>query len=230
MKEGPMKAVIFDLDGTLADTALDLMLAGNATFKEIGLEYQLEKNRDEGIASGGGKSTIRHGLKQALGEVKEERVQELYPTFLRNYEKVIAVNSRLYDGMLECLQNLLELDFLLGVCTNKPTKQACILLDILGVTNYFEAIVGPDTFGEAKPKPRSLHGVIEMIGVETKCSILVGDTETDFLTSEAAGIPFVLTTYGHGVQYQGFDSSCTPYLAARPKDILPLATKILKKC
>ena len=230
MKEGPMKAVIFDLDGTLADTALDLMLAGNATFKEIGLDYELEKNRDEGIASGGGKSTIRHGLKQALGEVKEDRVQELYPTFLRNYEKVIAVNSRLYDGMLECLQNLLELDFLLGVCTNKPTKQACILLDIFGVTNYFKAIVGPDTFGEAKPKPRSLHGVIKMIGAETKCSILVGDTKTDFLTSEAAGVPFVLTTYGHGVQYQDFDSSCTPYLAARPKDIPALATKILKKC
>ena len=230
MKEGPMKAVIFDLDGTLADTALDLMLAGNATFREIGLDYKLEKNRDEGIASGGGKSTIRHGLKQALGVAEEEKVQALYPTFLRNYEKVIAVNSTLYDGMRECLQNLLDLDFLLGVCTNKPTKQACILLDILGVSNYFKAIVGPDTFGEAKPKPRPLHGIIEMIGAEIKCAILIGDTETDFLTSEAAGIPFVLTTYGHGVQHQGFDSSCTSYLAGRPEDIPPLATKILKKC
>ena len=78
--------------------------------------------------------------------------------------------------------------------------------------------------------PNKPIGVIEMIGVDTKCSILIGDTETDFLTSEAAGIPFVLTTYGHGVQHQGFDSSCTPYLAGRPEDIPRLATKILKKC
>jgi len=225
-----VKAAIFDLDGTLADTALDLMLAGNATFRDIGIEYQMEKGRDESIASRGGKSTIRHGLNQAFGTIEEDRVKSLYPNFLKNYENVIDLNSVLYDGMFEVLEDLSQLDVLLGVCTNKPTKQAKILLNILGISSYFKAIVGPDTFGIAKPDPKPLINVIEMIGAKPECSVLVGDTNTDFLTSVAANIPFILSTYGHGVQYQGLNRSCTPFLATKPKEIPKLIFKILKKC
>ena len=225
-----MKAAIFDLDGTLADTALDLMLAGNVTFEDMGIEYRLQKDRDENVASRGGKSTIRHGLKKAFGHAEEEKVHALYPNFLKNYENVIDVNSILYEGTLEVLQSLLKLDILLGVCTNKPIKQAHMLLDILGISHYFKGVVGPDSLGIAKPNPEPLNRVIEMLGAKPKCSVLVGDTNTDFLTSVAADVPFILTTYGHGVQYQGLNRSCTPYLANTPMDIPGLIFEILKKC
>jgi len=225
-----VKAAIFDLDGTLADTASDLMLAGNATFEDMGIEYRMENDRDENIASRGGKSTIRHGLSKAFGYAEEEKVQALYHNFLRNYENVLDVHSILYEGILEILQDLSKSDVLLGICTNKPTKQAHMLLDRLGISSYFKVVVGPDTLGIAKPNPQPLHRVIEMIGGEPKCSVLVGDTNTDFLTSLAADIPFILATYGHGVKYQELSSSCTPYLANTPDDIPRLIFKILKKC
>ena len=225
-----MKAAIFDLDGTLADTALDLMLAGNATYGDMGIEYRMEKDRDLGIASKGGKSTIRHGLNEAFGIVDEDRVKALYLHFLKNYEKVIDSNSVLYNGMREVLEEILELDVLLGVCTNKPKKQAQMLLNILNISNYFTAIVGPDSFGIAKPNPQPLNNIIKMIGAKPESSVLIGDTNTDFLTSAAAEVPFILATYGHGVQYQGLNESCTPYLANCPKEIPRLISEILKKC
>ena len=116
-------AAIFDLDGTLADTALDLLNAGNLTFEEIGINYRLKENRDEGISSKGGRSTIRQGLLQDNGFIDEKLVENLYPKFLKNYEKVIDDNSVLYEGTLEMLENLKNNEIQLGVCTNKPKKQ-----------------------------------------------------------------------------------------------------------
>ena len=223
------KAAIFDLDGTLADTALDLLTAGNLTFEEMGINYRLKKNLDEGISSKGGRSTIRHGLLKAKGFIDEKSVESLYPMFLKNYEKVIHQNSILYDGTLEMLKCLVSKKFRLGVCTNKPKKQADILLKKLGIYSFFEIIVGPDTYGIAKPNPKPLKKIIDFLGSSLQSSVLVGDTSTDFLTSKAASVPFILVQYGHGVVYQNFNTSCTPYLAKSAQGISDLILKILKK-
>ena len=117
------KAPIFDLAGTLADTAVDLLNAGNLTFEEMGINYRLKENLDEGISSKGGRSTIRQGLLKANGYIEEESVEALYPNFLKNYEKVIDENSKLYEGTLEMLDVLLSKKIRLGVCTNKPKNR-----------------------------------------------------------------------------------------------------------
>ena len=223
------KAAIFDLDGTLADTALDLLNAGNLTFEEMGINYRLKENLDEGISSKGGRSTIREGLLKANGYIEEENVEKLYPIFLKNYEKVIDENSKLYDGTLEMLEFLSSKKIRLGVCTNKPKKQADILLKKLGIHSFFEIIVGPDTYGCAKPNPKPLKKIIDFLGSTLNSSVLVGDTSTDYMTSQAASVPFILVLYGHGVVHQNFNTSCTPYLAKSALGMADLILKIIKK-
>ena len=220
---------IFDLDGTLADTALDLLNAGNLTFEEIGINYRLKENRDEGISSKGGRSTIRQGLLQDNGFIDEQLVENLYPKFLKNYEKVIDDNSVLYEGTLEMLEYFKNNKIQLGVCTNKPKKQADILLNKLGIHSFFEIIVGPDTYNCAKPNPKPLLKTIDNLGATIKSTVFVGDTNTDYMTSKSAKVPFILLLYGHGVIHQSFDTSCTPYLAKSASEIIDITVKILKK-
>ena len=223
------KAAIFDLDGTLADTALDLLNAGNLTFEEMGINYRLKENLDEGISSKGGRSTIREGLLKANGYIEEESVEALYPIFLKNYEKVIDDNSVLYEGTIEMLEYLKINKIQLGICTNKPKKQADILLDKLGIHSFFETIVGPDTYSCPKPNPRPLLKTIDNLGASIKSTVFVGDTNTDYMTSKSAKVPFILLLYGHGVIHQSFDTSCTPYLAESASEIIDITIKILKK-
>ena len=169
-------AAIFDLDGTLADTALDLLNAGNLTFEEMGINYRLIENRDEGISSKGGRSTIREGLLQASGFIDEKIVESLYPIFLKNYEKVINDNSVLYEGTLEMLNYLKSNNIQLGVCTNKPKKQADILLKKLNIHSFFKIVVGPDTYRCPKPNPKPLLKTIDNLGASIKSTVFVGDT------------------------------------------------------
>ena len=117
----------------------------------------------------------------------------------------------------------------LGVCTNKPKKQADILLNKLGIHSFFEIIVGPDTYGCAKPNPKPLKKTIDFLGSSIKSSVFVGDTNTDYMTSQAAKVPFILLLYGHGVVHQNFNTSCTPYLAKSASEIIDITIKIIKK-
>ena len=222
-------AAIFDLDGTLADTALDLLNAGNLTFEEMGINYRLIKNRDEGISSKGGRSTIRQGLFHSNGFVDEKIVDSLYPIFLKNYEKVINDNSVLYEGTLEMLNYLKSNKIQLGVCTNKPKEQADILLKKLNIHSFFEIVVGPDTYSCPKPNPKPLLKTIDYLGASIQSAVFVGDTNTDYMTSKNANVPFILLSYGHGVIHQSFDILSTPYVAKVSLEIPDLILKILKK-
>ena len=222
-------AAVFDLDGTLADTALDLLNAGNLTFEEMGINYRLIKNRDEGISSKGGRSTIRQGLLNSNGFIDEKIVESLYPIFLKNYEKVIKDNSVLYEGTLEMLNYLKSNNIQLGVCTNKPKKQADILLKKLNIHSFFKIVVGPDTYRCPKPNPKPLLKTIDNLGASIKSTVFVGDTNTDYMTSKTANVPFILLLYGHGVIHQNFNTSCTPYLAKTASEITEITIKILKK-
>ncbi|MEK6215684.1 MAG: HAD-IA family hydrolase [Boseongicola sp.] len=194
-----MRGAIFDLDGTLADTAADLLGAANAVLAPRGLPL-LEMNRDKSFAGRGGRSMIRRSLSmmdKPPSEIEADQVAtDLYPGLLRAYEERLAEETRLYDGVVGCLNTLEAAGWRLGVCTNKPERLALMLLDRLGVLNRFGAVLGADTLAVRKPDPEHLLETARRSGARPDLCVMLGDTRTDLLTARAAGVPCVLTNFG----------------------------------
>ena len=200
-----MFTAIFDLDGTLVDTAKDLMIAGNSTYKELGWAVSLKWPKDYAIAIRGGRSMIRHGLISESVPYTERLVDKLYPTLIKNYDQNIDQNSVLYDGVREMLDILSVGGWNLGLCTNKPELQANKLLSKLGIRKYFSSFIGSDTVGKAKPSPIPMLAAISRANGKLETSVLVGDTVTDLETAQAAKTKFVLAQYGHGSNAENLD-------------------------
>ena len=193
-----MRTAIFDLDGTLVDTAIDLMIAGNYTFEELGWTVRLTTDFKDGIVIGGGRSMIRYGFIAEGISYTEKEVDNLYPVLIKNYNRTIDQNSCLYDGIVTVLNDLNRAGWNIGVCTNKPELQANSLLTKLGIRSYFKSFIGSDTVGVAKPNSKPLLAAIELAGGTPRQSVLVGDTKTDRDTATAAGVQCLLVNYGHG--------------------------------
>ena len=187
-----MRAVIFDLDGTLADTSGDLLAAANHCFGLMGLGNVLGPG-DEAIALRGGRRMLREGL-QRTGGVNEEAIERYYPVLLDAYRESICVHTALYPGAMEAVAELRARDIAVGICTNKPEALADQLLCELGVRDAFAALVGADTLPVRKPDPEHLHHTARQLGATRY--VLVGDSDTDRETARAAGAPSVLVTFG----------------------------------
>ncbi len=192
------KAIIFDLDGTLVDTAQDLMTAGNAFFREMGFGSLFSKGQHEAVAIGGGRVMIRYGLEASKREVTEEILDQYYPKLLNHYEECLVDTSYVYPEVEDVLLKLKSLGWELGVCTNKPAYLAKELLKRLNLENYFASLVGSDTFAYRKPDPRALMDTIKLLNAEVKNSVLIGDSKTDRDTASAAGVPIIMVQFGHG--------------------------------
>lgn len=190
-----MRTVIFDLDGTLADTSRDLIVAANACFDALGLGTPLDPAADAATAFRGGRAMLRLGLER-LGVEDEMAVDAQYPVFLRNYEDAIDVHTKLYPGAAEAVERLRAQDYRIGICTNKPSGLAETLVKRLGVRDLFGALVGADTLSVRKPDPAPYLAAVSRAGGDRGRSLLVGDTETDHATARAAGVPVVLVTFG----------------------------------
>ena len=190
-----MRTVIFDLDGTLADTSGDLIAAANFCFREIGLGDLLHFPKDSGIALRGGRMMLRHGLKRG-GCYDEAEVMRLYPQLLSAYATSIDKYTVLYPGVIEAIEKLRNNAFVVGICTNKPEALAEQLIKRLGVLDYFSSLVGADTLAVAKPDPAPLYAAIERAGGNAKRACLVGDSITDRDTARAANLPSILVTFG----------------------------------
>ncbi|MEZ5778431.1 MAG: HAD-IA family hydrolase [Paracoccaceae bacterium] len=196
-----MRTVIFDLDGTLADTSADLVAAANACFRDIGAGDLLDPLQDALTAFHGGRAMLRLGFSR-LGGASEEVVDEQYPKLLLAYEADIDRQTRLYPGAAEAIEALRSAGFATGICTNKPERLAELLMVRLGVRGLFGSLVGADTLAVRKPDPAPYRLSVERAGGAVAQSILIGDTETDLLTAEAAGVPVALVTFGpegHGI-------------------------------
>ena len=191
-----MTCVILDLDGTLADTAGDLVAAANACFEARGEPPPLDAARDRATALRGGRAMLRLGLERARGAWTEAEVDADYDPLLRHYEEAIDAHSHLYPGVAEALAACRARGWSIGVCTNKPERLAEVLLTKLGVRELFDGIVGADTLPVRKPDPEAFREAVARSGGEPARAVMVGDTETDHRTARAAGVPSILVAFG----------------------------------
>ena len=190
-----MRTVVFDLDGTLADTSGDLIAAANACFRDLGLGDMLDPGRDQKTAVRGAKAMLRLGLERA-GCPDEAVVDAQYQPLLDYYGQAIATHTTLYDGALDAIAALTDAGYRVAICTNKPEGLAVQLLTALGVLDRFHAMLGADSLPVRKPDPEHLFETVRRAGGDTSRCLLVGDTETDRKTAQAAGVPSVLVTFG----------------------------------
>ncbi len=191
-----MRTAVFDLDGTLADTAADLVAAANAALGEAGLGRPLDPDRDAAVAFAGARAMLRRGLAETEGTIAVAAVERLYPRLLAFYSENIAVETRLYDGAEAALARLDADGWGLAVCTNKPEALALRLLDALGLGGRFRAVLGADSLAFRKPDPRHLVETILRAGGVRERAVLVGDTVNDREAARAARVPCVLVGFG----------------------------------
>lgn len=190
-----MRTIVFDLDGTLADTSKDLLAAANACFEHLGFGAVLD-GRDTLVAFHGGRAMLRTGFDRLGLPYDEVDINRAYPNLLAAYADRIDVHTRLYPGAVAAVEALRSAGFATAICTNKPEGLAETLLQRLGVRDLFGALVGADTFPVRKPDPLPYRAAVERAGGAMAQSLLVGDTETDRKTGIAAGVPVILVTFG----------------------------------
>ncbi|MEM0934994.1 MAG: HAD-IA family hydrolase [Pseudomonadota bacterium] len=190
-----MRSVIFDLDGTLADTSRDLIAAANACFVARGHGEMLDPGADAATAFGGGRAMLRLGFER-LGIADEALVDADYPRLLAAYEAAIDRHTTLYPGAMAAVATLKARGFAVAICTNKPEGLARLLLKRLGILAEFGALIGADTLATRKPDPAPFEAAVAGAGGTPGRALLVGDTQTDRDTARAAGAPIVLVTFG----------------------------------
>lgn len=190
-----MKTVVFDLDGTLADTSADLVAAANACFRGLGHGDLLDPVADALTAFHGGRAMLRLGFSR-LGGVDEAAVDAQYPVLLSAYAEGIDTHTRLYPGAVEAVEALRTAGYATAICTNKPEGLAETLMTRLGVRGLFGSLIGADTLPVRKPDPAPYLAAVRCAGGDPARSMLIGDTETDRKTAAAAGVPCVLVSFG----------------------------------
>lgn len=189
--------IVFDLDGTLVDTAPDLLASMNHALVHVGLG----PIEDDGFRKhvGFGARVMLERAYESSGHAHPgaETLDELMRHFLDFYQDTMPGASRPYDDVLEAIASFRAEGYLAAVCTNKIEVNAIRLLRELEIDGLFAAICGQDTFPVRKPDPAHLTGTIEMAGGDRNRAIMIGDSETDILTAKAAGIPVVAVDFGY---------------------------------
>ncbi|MDV7270093.1 HAD hydrolase-like protein [Thioclava sp. A2] len=191
-----MRTVVFDLDGTLADTSGDLIAAANACFVARGFGAILDPVADALIAFHGGRAMLKAGYQRIARPDAANLIEADYPVLLDYYGENIDRHTVLYPGAVAAVEALRGAGFATAICTNKPEGLARDLVARLGIADLFGALIGADTLPVRKPDPTPYIAAVQAVGGTVPRSVLIGDTETDRKTAAAAGVPSVLVTFG----------------------------------
>jgi len=193
--------ILFDLDGTLVDTAPDLMHAHNHVMKKFGYPTKSTEQIRNLVGQGAGAMlgrSIWGQAKKEFSKVNDEKIKkEMISEFVDFYGKNIINESTLINGVKEFLKWCKEENISMAVCTNKQEYLSNDLLKKIGIYDYFEYVAGSDTFDYCKPDPRHLTSVVEILDGDLKKTMMIGDSETDANAAKAADIPMILLEDGY---------------------------------
>ena len=193
--------IIFDLDGTLVDTAPDLMGAHNHVMKKYGYPTKSTEDIRNLVGQGAGAMigrSIWGQAKKEFGKIDDQKIKaEMVKEFVSFYAKNIINESTLINGVQDFLKWNKEKNISMAVCTNKQEHLAIDLLKKIGIYDYFEYVAGHDTFDYCKPDPRHLTNIIEILDGDIKKTLMFGDSETDANAARAASIPVILLENGY---------------------------------
>lgn len=190
------KIAVFDLDGTLINTAPDLLDSLNHSLTDGGVAL-ISAEGINGAISHGGRAMIAKAYATARRALPADEHDRLFNMFIDHYRDNIPGKSAPYPGLLDALDRLRAAGFALAVCTNKTEALSLNLIGALGMMDRFSAICGLDTFSFCKPDPRHLTETIARAGADPRQAIMVGDSQTDIDTAKAAGIPVVAVDFGY---------------------------------
>jgi phosphoglycolate phosphatase len=188
--------IVFDLDGTLVDTAPDLIDTLNVVFAREGLPavpYETARN----AIGGGAKAMIARGVEAEGRVVSPAKLEHMFADFIAHYSEHLADRSRPFPGLTDALDALAARGCQFAVCTNKLERLSVLLLDQLELTNRFAAICGQDTFGIQKPDPEILRSTVAAAGGTLQHAVMIGDSITDIRTARAAGVPVIAVDFGY---------------------------------
>lgn len=189
-------AIIFDLDGTLVDTAPDLHDALNHTLTSAGRDT-MDIEHVQGLIGHGARALLQRGLTATGGMPENERFEELVAVFFAYYQDHLSDRSKPYDGVVDALEAFQAEGAKLGVCTNKSISFAKPLLNDLDLTRYFTAMTGGDSFAVKKPDAGHITGTLDLMDHNGGKAYMIGDSINDIKAAQNAGIPSVAVTFGY---------------------------------
>lgn len=220
-----VQAIVFDLDGTLVDSAEDLRVALNKLLGELGLR-PIGGNEIKGMIGDGVLKLVERGLVAANGDPQQKDV--LLPRFLEIYQANPATSTRCYPGVPETLEALRRKNFRLAVVTNKPVFATKKILEALSLAAFFPVVVGGDSVQQRKPHPAPLLEAARQLGVDVGHLLMIGDNIHDVEAAHAAGMPCVAVSYGY--HHRPPSEFNADHLIDRFGDLLPLVTNPTSHC
>ncbi|MDT3336384.1 phosphoglycolate phosphatase [Shewanella sp. SP1S1-7] len=210
-----IKAIAFDLDGTLIDSVPDLTVATQEALAELGLKSCSEAQVRTWVGNGA-EMLMRRAMTHALGSDVEQTVLDAaMPIFMHHYQENLEKHSALYADVHQVLQTLFDAGFKLAVVTNKPYRFTLPLLNAFGINDFFSLVLGGDTLAKMKPDPLPLQHLLHEWQLDKEALLMVGDSKNDILAAKAAGIASIGLTYGYNygedIGLSGPDAVCEQF-------------------